>query len=288
MRRALRAVFRVLSAPFRGVRGAYQRLRHFLTYDPEEVAVSTSFATVIEHPQGVLEHIEALRRHLMRSLLALLMATLLSFAIARNLLEFLARPAGGLKALQAIGVTEPLGVFMRVSLLSGFALAFPYIALEFFAFVQSGLKPRARLLLLVAIPAATLLFVAGMAFTYYVMLPTALPFLLNFLGIATKPRVDDYVRFVTGIMFWIGVAFQFPLVIYVLAAAGLVRARGLYQQWRLAFVAIAVLAAAVTPTVDPVNMALVMAPMVVLYFLGIGLALIAQRGQPAAEASLGG
>ncbi len=280
IRRALRAALRLLTAPYRGLRWAYQRAHRFLTYDPEEVPISDSFASVMEHPQGVLEHIEALRGHLMRSLLALLATTLLSFTFAEDLLDFLARPVGGLQALQAIGVTEPISVFMRVSLLSGFALALPYLAAEFFAFVQSGLKPRARLFLLLAIPAAAVLFVAGMAFTYYVMLPTALPFLLNFLGIITKPRVDDYVRFVTGIMFWIGLAFQFPLVVYALAAADLVKARSLYRQWRLAFVAIAVLAAAVTPTVDPVNMALVMTPMVVLYFLGIGLAFLAQRGRP--------
>jgi len=269
----------VLTAPFRAVRRLFQPVYNFLAYDPEEVAVAESFSNVLEHPQGILEHIDALRRHLLRSILALVLTTSFSFTFARDLLKLLAVPVGGLENLQAISVTEPLGVFMRVSLLSGFALAFPYVALEFVAFVQSGLKPRGRLMLLVTIPAATVLFIGGMAFTYYVMLPTAIPFLTGFLDITTKPRVDDYVRFVTGIMFWIGLSFQFPLVIYTLAAIGLIKARSLARQWRLAFIVIAVLAAAVTPTVDPVNMSLVMAPMIVLYFLSIGLAFIAQRGR---------
>jgi sec-independent protein translocase protein TatC len=78
-------------------------------------------------------------------------------------------------------------------------------------------------------------------------------------------------------MFWMGVAFEFPLVIMILARLGLVKARDLLNQWRFAVVIIAVLAAAITTTTDPANMALTMAPMTVLYFISIGLAYIAQR-----------
>jgi sec-independent protein translocase protein TatC len=84
-------------------------------------------------------------------------------------------------------------------------------------------------------------------------------------------------------LFWIGVTFEFPLAIYVLASLGLVKAKTLATQWRLAIVVIAVLAAAITPTVDPVNMGLVMAPMVVLYFFSIFLARLAQRGRQAKQ-----
>jgi sec-independent protein translocase protein TatC len=80
-------------------------------------------------------------------------------------------------------------------------------------------------------------------------------------------------------MFWIGVTFEFPLVIYLLANLGLIKAKTLATQWKLAIVIIAVLAAVITPTVDPVNMGLVMAPMIILYFISIGLAYIAQRGR---------
>jgi sec-independent protein translocase protein TatC len=167
---------------------------------------------------------------------------------------------------------------MRVTLLSGFTLSFPYIALELWLFIAPGLKsPRSRLYGLLAIPVASLFFVAGMAFAYFVMLPTALPFLLGFMGIHTIPRPNSYIGFVTNIMFWIGIAFQFPLVIFVLAKVGLVKAKVLIDQWRLAVVLIAVVAALVTPTVDPVNMSLVMLPLIVLYAFSILLALLAQR-----------
>jgi sec-independent protein translocase protein TatC len=89
-------------------------------------------------------------------------------------------------------------------------------------------------------------------------------------------RPASYIKFATGLMFWIGLAFEFPLVIFALAGMGIVRAQALLQYWRIAVVVIALLSAAITPTIDPINMALVMGPMLLLYFLSIGLAFIAQ------------
>jgi sec-independent protein translocase protein TatC len=118
-----------------------------------------------------------------------------------------------------------------------------------------------------------------MAFAYYIMMPAALPFLLNFMGIQAQLRPASYFSFITGVMFWIGVAFEFPLVIYVLTAIGFIKPQVLSEHWRIAIVLISILAAAITPTVDPVNMALVMAPMSLLYFVSIGLSFIAYRGR---------
>jgi len=95
------------------------------------------------------------------------------------------------------------------------------------------------------------LLLGGMAFTYYMLLPSALPFLLNFLGIQAELRPQSYFAFITGLMFWIGVACEFPLVVYFLTAMGLIRPQALRRQWRLAIMIIAVGAAAITPTVDP-------------------------------------
>jgi sec-independent protein translocase protein TatC len=80
-------------------------------------------------------------------------------------------------------------------------------------------------------------------------------------------------------MFWIGLAFQFPLVIYTVAALGLIDARMLIRGWRYAILVIAIIAAAATPTIDPINMGLVMLPMILLYFLSIGLAVLAGRSR---------
>ena len=279
IRRLLRNTWRVLTAPIRFVARPFTRLYFALTAEPEDTSAADAFSRTIQDPSLVLEHLEALRGHLLRSVVALAITTAIGFAFASTVLDWLARPIGGIEALQAIEVTESVSAFMRVSLLAGFVLAFPYLCLEVFFFIAPGLKRRERVLVLVIIPTAFVLFLIGLAFAYYVMLPVALPFLLNFMNIETVPRPSNYIRFVTGLMFWIGVAFQFPLVMFTLASIGLVRARTLLDGWRIAIVLIAVLAAVITPTIDPVNMGLVMAPMIVLYFLSILLAAIAERGR---------
>jgi sec-independent protein translocase protein TatC len=136
-----------------------------------------------------------------------------------------------------------------------------------------------------------LLFAVGVAFTFYILIPAALPFLGGFTTISQFWTAKEYFGFITGLMTWIGIFFEFPLAVYVLTSIGLVNPRLLAQQWRLAVVIIAVLAAAVTPTVDPVNMGLVMLPMILLYFVSIGLSHIAyagrRRNESAAERPVG-
>jgi sec-independent protein translocase protein TatC len=289
MRKFFSGLWWLVTAPFRLLRWivtlpfrSYQQIREFLTEEPEEHALADVLTTTISDKdmrQSLWDHIEAFRTHLLRSLLALTVAVVISFIFTQPLIHYLARPVGGLEALKALEVTESIGVFMKVALLSGVVLALPYIAFEFWLFAAPGLRPRSRSFGLIAIPLATLLFIGGMAFAFYIMLPTALPFLINFMGIQAQLRPQSYYNFVTGVMFWIGVAFEFPLVIYALTAIGLVKPNILAEQWRLAIVLIAVLAAAITPTVDPVNMTLVMAPMTLLYFVSIGLSKIAYRGR---------
>ncbi|MFC2043428.1 twin-arginine translocase subunit TatC [Chloroflexota bacterium] len=291
MRKFLSTVWHILSAPFRFIlwllRGIYgwllnlsKEIKNFFTEEVEDAPLPDTLTKTMENPQELLVHFNALRKHLVRIVIVLGMATALSFIFSRQILHILAAPLeNGFDSLIAIDVTEPIGTVMRVSLLSGFAIVFPYLALESWLFIAPGLKRSSRYYGLIAIPVTTIFFLGGMAFAYFVMLPTALPFLLNFGGINTIPRVSSYIKFVTNIMFWLGVAFEFPIVIFILASLGLVSAKTLAHHWRLAVVIIAVIAALITPTVDPVNMGLVMGPLILLYILSIGLAKIAQRGK---------
>jgi len=273
-----RLLWWIITFPFRSIR----QIRDFLTDEPVEHELMEVVSGVVSDKdvrQAMWDQVEDLRKHLLRSILGLALMVGISFFFTQPLINYLALPVGGLETLRAIEVTESIGVFMKVALLSGLALSLPYIAFEFWLFAAPGLRPRSRSFGLLAIPMATVLFVSGMAFAYYVMMPTALPFLLNFMGIQAELRPASYFNFVTGVMFWIGIAFEFPLLIYALTAIGFVKPKVLAEQWRLAMVLIAVLAAAITPTVDPVNMALVMAPMSLLYFISIGLSQIAFRGR---------
>ncbi len=225
----------------------------------------------------LLGHIKELRKRLLVCVIALALTTIASFAFSQNIASFLAEPIGGLQAMSSIDITENMSAFMRISLLSGVILALPVIFYQILAFVIPGLKTNERTWIWMAIPSATLFFVAGVAFAYFVMLPVALPFLINFMGIATSPRPKTYFSFVSNLMFWVGVIFEMPLLMYILARLKIVTAKSLVKQWRIALVVSAVVAALITPTSDPVNMGLMMLPLFVLYLISILFAILARR-----------
>jgi sec-independent protein translocase protein TatC len=283
MRRAIRAFWHFITFPIRWTKGILQEIRQFFNEEPEDAPLGDSLQKAVDNPQSLMIHLDALRKHLTRAAIVLGLATILSFAFASKIIDLLAQPVGGIEFLVAIDPTEPIGTFMRVSLMTGFAIALPYIILELWLFAAPGLSRDARLFGLGAIPIVVLFFLGGVAFAYFIMLPTAIPFLTNFMGMTSQLRPSSYIRFVTNIMFGVGAAFQFPLIIYVLARMGIIHAQVLKDQWRLAIVIMAVLAAAITPTVDPVNMALVMGPMLILYLLSIGLAQLAERNRAARQ-----
>jgi len=225
----------------------------------------------------VWDHLAELRKRLLRIIICLIVTISVSFSFASRFMAILARPIGGMDQLVSIEVTENIGVYMKVALLSGVILGFPYILYQILAFILPGLLPNEKRWVLRSIPMATLFFLAGVAFAYFVMLPNAIPFLISFSGITTNPRPNNYFSFVTGLLFWIGMAFEAPLLVFVLAKVRILSASMLARQWRIAIVVIAVLAAVITPTPDPVNMGLLMLPLTGLYLISILFAAIARR-----------
>jgi sec-independent protein translocase protein TatC len=273
-----RLIFNIDIFPFRAIK----RFIKFLNTEPDERPLADVVADLVtnqETRQMMWDQVEAFRMHLLRSVAALAVAVCVAFFFTQPLMEYLAQPVGGLDKLTSIDMTESIGVFMTVALAAGIAIAIPYIAFELWLFAAPGLRPKERKIGLAGIPLALVFFLGGVAFTFYVMLPAAIPFLIDFLGMKTNPRPQSYFSLVTGLMFWIGLFFEFPLVIYVLSAMGLIEPKLLSQQWRLAVVIITIVAAAITPTVDPINQGLVMAPMILLYFLSIGFSYIAYAGR---------
>lgn len=232
----------------------------------------------MESSAPLLNHLNELRIRVFKAFLALIFATVISFIFSEQIIGYLAAPIGGIEKLISIELTENIAIFMKVSLLGGFVLAMPVIVYQTMAFILPGLKRNERVWLFIMVPFATLLFAGGVAFTWFVMLPTAIPFLTGFMGITTQVRPENYFEFITRIMFWIGICFEMPLVIMFLAKMKFVTAKQLASGWRYATVVMAIIAASVTPTVDPVNMGLVMAPLMGLYLISIVLAAIVGRG----------
>jgi sec-independent protein translocase protein TatC len=275
-----RLVFYILAFPFRALR----RIGEFLNEDiPEErplIDTFSSLATEAETRASLWEHVDVLRMHLLRIVIYIALGVGISFLFTRDLTVLLAAPLEG-TTLGTIEVTESISVFMRIALITGIMLTLPLIAFELWLFAAPGLRPRERKIGLLGIPLATLLFASGVAFTYF-MMPAAIGAMEAFneyMGFTTQWRPNSYYGFITGLMFWLGVFFEFPLIIYILTSMGMIKPNVLAQQWRLAIVIIAIIAAMVTPTIDPVNMALVMLPLSLLYFISIGLSYIAYAGR---------
>lgn len=232
----------------------------------------------MESSAPLLKHLDELRQRIFKAFFALIVTTAISFFYAQQLIDYLATPIGGAGRLVSIEITENIAIFMKVSVLGGFVLGMPFVIYQLVAFILPGLKPNEQKWLLIMVPFAALLFAGGVVFTWFVMLPAAVPFLTSFLGITTQVRPENYFGFITNLMFWIGICFEMPLVLMFLAKLKFVTARQLAGGWRYAVVAMAIIAAAVTPTVDPVNMGLVMLPLGGLYVISILLAAIVGRG----------
>ena len=235
---------------------------------------------VEETRMTLMDHLRELRTRLLWVVGALIAGTLLSMLFVDPLLRFIVQPLTALGTQPiAIGPTDTITVFFKVAFTSGAIIAMPVIVYHIIRFVTPGLYPHEKRNLLLILPGIMVLFAIGAGFAYFMLLPTAVGFLQSFLGdlIQQDWTIDRYISFVTRIVFWIGVAFEMPLIVAFLARAGIVSGSQLLGFWRQAVVIIAIVAAAITPTVDPVNMSLVMAPLAVLYALSTGLAFAVYR-----------
>jgi sec-independent protein translocase protein TatC len=245
--------------------------------EPQEPA-STKYMTI-------LEHLAELRFRLVVAGGALVVATAACFYFTGQILEFLKEPAEDRSTDFVLIFTEPmekLVTYFRVALLAGLIAAMPVIVFQLLMFVTPALTRQEKRWVYVVVFGASLAFVAGVAFAYYVALPPALGFLLNFGGDeVARPqiKIGSYVDFVTRLLFWTGVVFETPLLIMGLARFRVVNARQLVRMWRYAFIGAFVVSAIVTPSIDPVTQSLVAGPIIVLYAIGIVLAWLVQPRQ---------
>lgn len=241
---------------------------------------SSTYQPIDESKMTLMEHLVELRYRLMWIVGGLLVGTLVSMVFVVPILEIVTAPLTEFgKNPQALGPTDSIGVFFKVSFTMGTALALPLIIYHVIAFMAPGLYPHEKRAVLFMLPGILILFLIGAAFAYLMLLPAAVGFLQNFLGtvISQDWSIDRYIGFVTRLVFWIGVAFELPLVVAVLARTGLVSGKQLIGYWRQAIIVVALASAAITPTVDPVNMTLVMGPLIILYAVSVGLAYLLYR-----------
>jgi sec-independent protein translocase protein TatC len=227
----------------------------------------------------LLGHFDELRDRLIKSFIVVVAATFVVAAFTPKIFDILNAPYGRKPIL--IEPTEGIAVYFRIALTGGLVLAMPYLIYHVLMFILPGLEENEKRYVAWGVPAATTLFLMGVAFAWFLLIPTAIGFLSTWQTDIFEPQwqAKKYIPFVTSLIFWIGVSFETPLIIFIMAKLGLVTPRFLVQQWRFAVIIIAIIAALITPTIDPFNMALVMFPLIILYGLSILLAYVAQIGR---------
>lgn len=229
---------------------------------------------------GIFDHLDELRRRLFRAVLALVLGTVAGVLVATPVLEYLQKPYG--QEFIVLGPTSGVTAYFRVALMIGGILAIPVITYQALMFILPALTGKEKRILWLSLPAITGLFLVGIAFAWFILIPPALGFLEGFQPTLFKPEwtADLYLSFVTALVFWMGVAFQTPLIFFVLALLGMIHTGLLIKNWRIAVVGASIAAALITPTIDPVNMFLVMGPLMALYALSIVLVSVAGRIRP--------
>jgi|DewCreStandDraft_1066081.scaffolds.fasta_scaffold01771_12 sec-independent protein translocase protein TatC len=225
----------------------------------------------------IFEHLEELRRRLMICLIALGVATGASFLFTKQVFDLLKRPAPPNFQPVFIEMTEMFVTYFKVALLTGVTLAMPVIVYQAFRFVAPALTRREKRYLLIVSPFVALFFALGILFGYFVTLPFAITYLLTFgTDVATPAiKIGNYISFVTTILFWMGLSFELPVVIWFLARLRVVRAEQLVRVRKYVILVIFIIAAIITPTPDPLNQTLIAVPLWLLYELGVLLARLA-------------
>ncbi|MCY4624471.1 MAG: twin-arginine translocase subunit TatC [Chloroflexi bacterium] len=245
-------------------------------------------------PRPLRKHLEELRWRLFVVVMAVIVGAVVSVVFFEPLVQALLRPGEGY--LSDTGgpiyteVTELLGVTVKVALLGGLVIALPVLTYQVVAFVSPGLTRREKTYLISMTPAALLCFAAGAAFAYFVLIPPMLKFLLTYGADVAVPmiRISNYVNLLITLVFWMGVVFETPLIMFTAAKAGIVSPDAMARARRLIIVVAFLLGAMITPTFDPLNQTLVALPFLVLYEVGLRLARFARpkaRREEAAEGS---
>jgi len=235
---------------------------------------------------SLVDHLDELRFRLIVAVAAFGVAFALSFWQNHVLLDVVTAPLGSRRPI-TLGVAEPFTATLTVAAYAALLLAMPVILYELYAFILPAFSPDERRVALPLLLMAPFLFIAGVGFAYFVVLPAALHFLLHFNShqFNTQIRARDYYGFISMTLLACGVVFQLPVGILGLVKVGVTSPAKLRRNRRYAVLVCAVIAAAL-PGVDPVSMLLEMVPLVVLYELSILLAVVFDRpGAAATEAA---
>ena len=237
------------------------------------MATQTQKREIAPGAMPIMSHLRELRDRIFRAAIAVIIGTSIAFIFCPQILHLLILPAGDVD-LQAIEPVENLAVYFKVALAAGIILSMPVLVYQMIAFIAPALTDRERGIIFKVLPAVVVMFMFGVAFAYFVALPPALNFLGKFMSdiAPTQFRISSYINIVTRLLLAVGLVFETPIIIMLLARMGLVSPEWLAKRRRLWIVLSFVIAAIITPTFDPINQSIIAIPLVVLLELSILLA----------------
>ncbi len=234
----------------------------------------------MEHELTFIGHLDELRRRIIISLASLGVATLASLPFAPYILKALKHPAGGaIQKLAFFGPEEAFMIYMRIGLMCGVIIAFPVIIYEFWAFIAPAIEAKFKKSIGYFIFFSLAAFITGCLFSYFILLPKGLAFLLSFGSDDLVPIISatKYISFATGLILASGIVFQMPVLSFILTKVGVINPSLLRRNFKYAIVIIAIFSAVITPTTDIFNMIVLMIPMILLYEISIWISAISKR-----------
>jgi len=239
---------------------------------------------------SVLEHLGELKRRLTRWAIVTVVLTGIALANYQRIFELftlqtkqLIEDAGG--EIIQLGLTDAWVATAKLAIMAALSLSMPYFLWEMVMFFKPGMKPSERKYVYLLVPGAVVMFVIGATFGYLVLIPRLFEFMLQFQGEIAVPQITaaNVVSLMTSIVFGLGIIFEIPIIMFLLAKIGLINSRWLKTKRRWMILIAFVFGAIVTPT-DPVSQVIVALPVMLLFEIGMLLVKLVERGQPKTDA----
>ncbi|MCA1904865.1 MAG: twin-arginine translocase subunit TatC [Cyanobacteria bacterium KgW148] len=221
---------------------------------------------------SLFDHLEELRMRIFVAIVTVVVGAIGCFFFSRSIVAWLELPAQGIKFLQ-LAPGEYFFVSVKVAGYSGLLLSAPVIVYQIVKFILPGLTREEKRVVTPILIGSSSLFVAGIAFAYYALIPAALRFFISYGGDVVEQlwSIDRYFEFVLLLLFGTGLAFQIPVIQALLGLLGIVDSRQMLTGWRYVVLGAAVLGGVLTPSTDPTTQALLAGAVGGLYFGGIGI-----------------
>ena len=224
---------------------------------------------------SLMEHLDELRKRLIRAVIYLLAGMAVAFYFHEKLIAYIQRPltAIGLK-MTMTHPTDALNLNIKTSLVFGAILASPFILYQLWLFIAPGLYSSERRYVWPFMTATVGLFLSGAWFGYHWVLPGAMIVLIQDMGknFSHMITIEDYTSFFLAVILGLGICFELPILIFFLSLFGIVDAKFLVKHIRYAILIIFLISSVICPLPDPISMCLFASPMLVLYLLGVGIA----------------